>query len=94
MTKEEKFTAVTVYLAKVVDHLKGYENEHNYIPSRRPHTYRSPGSQVPPDQQVQGVLHGISETIADHPAGEKHPRQEVRPSEVAGTSSGDDESAF
>ena len=27
MTREEKFTSVTVYLAKVVDHLKGIENE-------------------------------------------------------------------
>ena len=25
MTKEEKLTSVTVYLAKVVDHLQGYE---------------------------------------------------------------------
>src|SRR5215216_416619 len=27
MTKEEKFTSVTVYLAKVVDHLQGNEDE-------------------------------------------------------------------
>ena len=27
MTKEEKFTAVTVYLAKVVDHLQGNEDK-------------------------------------------------------------------
>ena len=25
MTKEEKFTSVTIYLSKVVDHLQGYE---------------------------------------------------------------------
>ena len=29
MTKEEKFTSVTVYLAKVVDHLQGHESEIN-----------------------------------------------------------------
>ena len=29
MTKEEKFMAVTVYLAKVVDHLNGSEAENN-----------------------------------------------------------------
>jgi len=27
MTKEEKFTSVTIYLAKVVDHLQGVEDE-------------------------------------------------------------------
>ena len=29
MTKEEKFTAVTVYLAKVVDHLQGNEDKND-----------------------------------------------------------------
>jgi hypothetical protein len=29
MTKEEKFTSVTVYLAKVVDHLNGIDDEHH-----------------------------------------------------------------
>ena len=31
MSREEKFTSVTVYLAKVVDHLKGIENEPEYV---------------------------------------------------------------
>jgi hypothetical protein len=31
MTKEEKFTSVTIYLAKVVDHLQGNESEPNQI---------------------------------------------------------------
>jgi hypothetical protein len=31
MTKDEKFTAVTVYLAKVVDHLKGIEDEPQHL---------------------------------------------------------------
>ena len=31
MTKEEKFTSVTVYLAKVVDHLKGIEDESGFV---------------------------------------------------------------
>ena len=38
MTKEEKFTAVTVYLAKVVDHLQGNEDHTDPIlayPARR-----------------------------------------------------------
>ncbi len=32
MTKEEKFTSVTVFLAKVVDHLQGVENETRSFP--------------------------------------------------------------
>lgn len=35
MTREEKFTSVTIYLAKVVDHLKGIENEHGTFVVRR-----------------------------------------------------------
>lgn len=35
MTREEKFTSVTIYLAKVVDHLKGIENEHGTYLVRR-----------------------------------------------------------
>jgi hypothetical protein len=31
MTKEEKFTSVTVYLAKVIDHLQGTEEETSVI---------------------------------------------------------------
>src|SRR5688572_22773399 len=27
MTKEEKFTSVTIYLSKVIDHLQGHESE-------------------------------------------------------------------
>jgi len=35
MTREEKFTSVTVYLAKVVDHLQGVEYEEPPITIRR-----------------------------------------------------------
>lgn len=35
MTREEKFTSVTIYLAKVVDHIKGIENEHRTFVVRR-----------------------------------------------------------
>jgi hypothetical protein len=31
MTKEEKFTSVTVYLSKVIDHLQGKESEPNHM---------------------------------------------------------------
>ena len=33
MTKEEKFTSVTIYLAKVVDHLQGNDDEQHYLNS-------------------------------------------------------------
>ena len=43
MTKEEKFTSVTIYLAKVVDHLQGKEDEeHSFT------IYHSP-QRVDPD---------------------------------------------
>jgi hypothetical protein len=32
MTKEEKYTSVTIYLAKVVDHLQGIEDEQQSFP--------------------------------------------------------------
>jgi len=31
MTREEKFTSVTIYLSKVVDHLQGNENEQHHL---------------------------------------------------------------
>ena len=36
MSREEKFTSVTIYLAKVVDHLKGIEDERQTIVIRPP----------------------------------------------------------
>ncbi|SRR6266496_4437322 len=38
MTKEEKFTVITVYLAKVVDHLNGNEEETKQTVYPRPRT--------------------------------------------------------
>jgi hypothetical protein len=35
MTKEERFTAVTIYLAKVVDHLTGVEDDSHSMPVYR-----------------------------------------------------------
>ena len=31
MTKEEKFTSVTIYVSKIIDHLQGRESELNHI---------------------------------------------------------------
>ena len=36
MSREERFASVTIYLAKVVDHLKGIESEHKTFVIRRP----------------------------------------------------------
>jgi hypothetical protein len=63
MTKEERFTAVTVYLAKVVDHLKG--EDHGTVYLRRPHTNRFPGSQIPPDLKVEGLLSTVEASNAE-----------------------------
>src|SRR5271157_4104608 len=46
MTKEEKFTSVTVYMAKIVDHLQGVQDEYLY-PIRRQNTHHSSGGRVP-----------------------------------------------
>src|SRR5260221_14265877 len=43
MTKEEKFTSVTIYLSKVVDHLQGVENEPFHY--RRPYPDHKASSQ-------------------------------------------------
>lgn len=53
MTKEEKFTSVTVYLAKVVDQLKGVDNEPFYPPIiRRKDVYRAKSK----DSKVENLL--------------------------------------
>ena len=82
MTKEEKFTSVTVYLAKVVDHLQGVVYEPNFIPIRRPGTDGPRSSTLPENIQIQSVLHGISEAITPLPDTEKREDQNVRPEEV------------
>ncbi len=61
MTKEERFTVVTIYLAMVVDHLKGIENEHGTTVIRRPHFDGSSGSGVFADLQEQDLLPGGQE---------------------------------
>ena len=46
MTREEKFTSVTVYLAKVVDHLSGVEEDNNWT------TYPTPYVTVPDQRKM------------------------------------------
>ena len=60
MTKEEKFTSVTIYLAKVVDHLQGVENEHTTYPFlRRQNLYRAGDSDLLKNLKVKDLLPSI-----------------------------------
>jgi hypothetical protein len=64
MTKEEKFTSVTIYLSKVVDHLQGRKNERIFKPIQRHDPHRSPGGQVSANQQSTGLFAGQTEKVA------------------------------
>ena len=85
MTREEKFTSVSIYLAKVVDCLQGVQNEHGSVIIRRPHTNSETSSRVSPTVQIQGVLHDLSEAITPLQGGEERQSENVRPHEVVGT---------
>ena len=82
MTREEKFTSVTIYLSKVVDHLQGVQDER--IPERR-HQIRhakptadsigsGPLSEGP---QIKDILPHPEEGSSTHPNGEKSEDQMV-----------------
>jgi len=67
MTKEEKFTSVTIYLAKVVDHLKGTEDEqYNSHFSRGFPAPRVDDRKIIADLNVQ--LHGSQQGAVHFPA--------------------------
>jgi hypothetical protein len=83
MTREERFTSVTIYLSKVVDHLKGVEDEHATFYIRRRHFNRKASSGVSAIVQIKSLLSSQPETDTALEAGEKREDQEVRPSEVA-----------
>ena len=62
MSKEEKFTVVTVYLAKVVDHLKGIEDREPINPPiRRRDIYDSGSSGLSEDIKIEDLLSGLQE---------------------------------
>ena len=56
MTKEERFTAVTIYLAKIVDHLQGNEEEPRIYPPMREDIYDSQSSIVTNTVKIQDLL--------------------------------------
>ena len=86
MTREERFASVTIYLAKVVDHLQGVENEPTYATIRRPNTHRPASVSLPANIQVEDLLSNIQE--ADTSSADQPQREDsgVRPEEVVGTS--------
>jgi hypothetical protein len=81
MSREEKFTSVTIYLSKVVDHLQGVENEqdygNNYIRNTRPYHDRTGSSPLSESVQIKDLLPHIAESITSLPAGEKREGQMV-----------------
>jgi len=82
MTKEERFTAVTVYLAKVVDILQGVDDEH-LTNIRRSHPNSSASGRIPPALQEQDLL---SDPAAEHSVYQTRPKREdqtVGPSPMA-----------
>ena len=56
MTKDEKFTAVSIYLAKVVDHLQGNEDEPKIYPPLRTNIYDSRNSVLTNTVKIQDPL--------------------------------------
>ena len=85
MTKEEKFTAVTVYLSKVVDHLQGKENEPIYTPARRTNFDHSRNSTLFENIKVEDLLSSIHQegnTASEDRA--KHQDSAARLSDVDG----------
>ena len=62
MTREEKFTSVTIYLSKVVDHLQGVDDERtNYPPLRRQNLHSTGNRYLPEDFKVEDLLSGVQE---------------------------------
>src|SRR6266498_4940928 len=69
MTKEEKFTSVTIYLSKVVDHLQGREDEPKIYPPVRANIYDSRNSVLTNTVKIQELL--SSEQIANPERGDE-----------------------
>jgi hypothetical protein len=81
MTRAEKFTLVTLYLEKIVDHLQGVNDE--YITVRRPDTYSSPSSQLSPIVEVKDILPDLTQAISTSEAGQECESKGIRPEELA-----------
>jgi hypothetical protein len=85
MTKEERFTSVTVYLAKVVDHLKGVDDETIYPPIiRRKDIYRAGSVGVSENIEVKDLLPGVQKGNSSSEDRKKRPDSPDRSSEMDG----------
>ena len=84
MTREEKFTSVTIYLAKIVDHLQGEPDEYIY-PIRRPDLHSAGSRSLPENFKIQDLLPHISEEISSSEIGEERTSKGIGSSKVAGT---------
>jgi hypothetical protein len=82
MTREEKFTSVTIYLAKIVDHLQGVENDHKAFAARRHNLDHSRSGTVLEGVKVQDLLSGIQEADTPSEIGKEREDQTIRPSDV------------
>jgi len=82
MTKEERFTSVIVYLAKVVDQLQGVPDEYIY-PIERQSAHSFTGGRVSPVVQVKDLLPDLTKAISTPETGEKRESERVGSSEVA-----------
>lgn len=81
MSREEKFTSVTIYLAKIVDHLQGEPDE--YIPFRRQNIHSQAGSRLSPIVQVKDLLPDLAQAISPLEVGEECKSERVGPAKVA-----------
>ena len=77
MTREEKFTVVTIYLAIVVDHLKGVDNGNYTYPIPRPNTDRTRSSPLPENLKVEDLLSGIAQADTSYSSGPECQDQKV-----------------
>ena len=82
MTKEERFASVTIYLAKVVDHLQGVQDEYLY-PIRRQNTHRAPGSSIPAVVQVKDILPDLTQAVSAPETGKERESSGVGPEKMA-----------
>lgn len=82
MTKEEKFTSVTVYLAKIVDHLQGVPDEYLY-PVRRQNSHRTPSGGVSSIVEVKDLLPDLTKAVSSPETRKERENQGVGSSEMA-----------
>jgi hypothetical protein len=83
MTREEKFASVTVYLAKVVDHLQGVEDDYRYSIGRS-NSHGTGSSPLPENFRDQDLLLSVHQGNTASEDREKRPDSSNRSSEMDG----------